>query len=400
MTYVIKFFKGRDFLGSLPFYSFSIILLCLILCGCITEYTPKEMVEMVDILVVEGIITDGTSMITLSRSKELSYEDDLWNLSPYHVTDAKVWIECDNGQQWASTTPSGGGQYAITTGALQPGQQYRLKIEHEAHAYVSEYAAPLQTPDIDSVFWTKYGTGQLVHIHVATHASDDAAQYYRWTYQEVWEIRPYYYEEDKGECSRCRSFVDQRDIFCPNCGFELTRQPYYCWNTAMSREMLIGSAEKTVMGRVAEQLVEITPTDLKLKILYRIDVQQNVIRKRTYYYYNNLKKNVSQTGGLFAHTPAELKGNIRCTTDPSRPVIGYVEVSFTATKRLWIARRDDAYERDPRYCTPIYINTWLGGIVPAGYVPIGGGQYVNGDCYTCLTGGATKYKPDDWPEED
>jgi len=334
----------------------SVILTCLILCGCISEFETKDIDEMAGILVVEGIITDDESVITLSRSKGLSYEDNILDISPYRVTGAKVYIECDDGTQWSAPVPpdsKSDGQYTIKTGKLNPERQYRLKIEIEAHEYHSEFACPMLTPGIDSVFWTKRGNGQPVNIFVTTHASDSMTHYYRWSYREEWEIRPRYGMGGEGKCPECGTYIlDRRDIACPQCGTELPGLPYFCWNTAVNREMLLGSSEKTTLGRVAEKLAEMQPTDVKLEIMYRVDVRQNAIRKRAYDYFTNIKKNARQTGEIFAQIPSEMKGNITCITDPARPVIGYMDVSSAAQKRLWISRLDNAFERDIKYCQP------------------------------------------------
>ena len=395
MTCVIEFFKGRGFFRSLPFYFFP----CLLLYGCITEYKPKDIDEVEGILVVEGIITDGTSVITLSRSKELSYEDDLWNLSPYQVTDAKVWIECDDGQQWASASSSGG-QYTIETGALYPERQYRLKIEFEEHEYHSEFACPMVSPEIDSVFWIKKAERQPVMIYVDTHAPDSAVQYVRWTFQEDLEYTSFRYLEK---------------ILNLDGSLYQKARPFYCWKQENSNELLLSSSEKTGFGKITSQITEIVPSDDRLAILYRIEVNQNAIRKRSFDYFENMKRNAEKTGSLFAHVPAELKGNIICTTDPARPAIGYVDVSTTTRKRLYISSFDsDVYEPVPKIrvecsMTPfnynrlstedkeLYVLYWWSMPFPTPVpIPIG---YSHISCVDCTLWGGSTEKPADWPNE-
>ena len=401
MMCVTKFFKGRDFFKSLPLF---VILYCIIFFGCITEYEVNDIDESAGILVVEGIITDDESVIVLSRSRSLTY-DDTQNMSSYLVTEAKVYIECDDGTIWeAKFHPDWdwgrghGSRYTVETGKLNPECQYRLKIESEEYEYHSEFACPINTPEIDSVFWIKRGSGQPIHIHVATHTTDSMVQYYSWSYQEDWEIRPRYERGDNGACPACGTYLDRKDIVCPNCGFVLIRRPYYCWDRKVNSEMLLGSTEKMISSRVVSQLTEMPPTDLKLEVLYRIDVRQHAISKRAYDYFMNIKKNSQQTGGLFAHVPSELRGNIKCITDPDRIVIGYVNVSSSAKKRLYISRHDDAYERDRLYCQPILIMGFSN--IPSGYVSLGESTYVHVQCVDCTFGGASKYRPNDWPIED
>jgi len=251
----------------------SIILNCLILCNCITEFESKDIDEIEGILVVEGIITDDESVITLSRSKGLSYEDNILDLSHYYVTDAKVYIECDDGTQWNALVPfvpfvppdlkSGGtngtngqsGQYAIQTGKLNPERQYRLKIKLEEHEYHSIFASPMIPPEIDSVFLTKKDKGQPVNIHVATQTPDNNAHYYRWSYSEDWETRA---------------------------RVNLIGYPYRCSKHYKSRELLLGTNENNASDKIIETLARIPPGNDRLSVLYRMDVTQHAISKRAF----------------------------------------------------------------------------------------------------------------------
>ena len=376
-------------------------LLCLFLFGCITEWEAKDMDEIAGILVVEGFITDDESVITLSRSKGLSFEDNILDLSPYRVTDANVSIECDDGTQWLATGQNSG-KYTIQTEKLNPERQYRLKIEVDRHEYQSEYACPMVSPEIDSAFWIKRGSGQPVTIHVATHAPDSTVQYYRWSYTEDWEYTSFYYLDE----------ILNRDGSIYQNAF-----PFYCWDKANNNGLLPGSSEKTVFGKLKEKITEINPWDEKLSILYRIKVRQNVIRKRAYDYFEKVKKNAGQTGSLFAHVPSEIKGNIICTTDPGRVVIGYVDVSTTTQTVLFIYNyEDDVYEpvREAGKCPGVSLNQMfyyqVYGINPEDHVvwqwsmpwpatvptPTG---YIHKKCVDCtLWGGATQ-KPADWPND-
>ena len=382
-------------------YFILVIFFCILLNGCIVEWEAKDTDEVEGILAVEGLITDNESVITLSRSKGISYKNDPKDLrSPYRVTDAKVSIECDDGMVWAAT-----GQkleeYTIETGKLNPERQYRLKIEFEEHEYHSEFAYPMMTPEIDSVFWMKQGSH--VNIYVASHAPDSIVQYYSWAFHEDWEYS---------------SNLDGDHPFNP---FYPDGFPFFCWDKAVGKELLLGSSEKTVSGKITNQLTEILMWDDKLSILYRIEVGQNAIRKRAYDYFENIKKNAEKTGNLFSPVPAELKGNIICTTDPARPVIGYIEVSSTTQKKLLI----NSHDSDGVYIRPIvkgcetiprnlffissYYIQMYGGVIPDWFIvwdwemddlgkptPIG---YVDINCVDCTLKGGTTQKPADWPND-
>jgi len=400
---------------ALPF-SILNCLFCLILCGCITEYEATGIDEIADILVVEGIITDDETTITLSRSMNLSGGFLKYSSSSYYpypsynyVDNARVYIECDDGTQWEAETFDGwwvarNGKYTIKTGTLHQDRKYCLKIEIEEndgdcipdgswgwscptkiYEYCSEFSYPIRTPEIDSIFWIKRGRGQPVMIHVATNSQDNKVLYYRWSYNEDWEIIS--------------------DVYLEN-------YPYYCWNTAKSNEILLGSAEKTIFGKLTDKVTEISPSNRKLSVLYRIDVKQNAISKRAYDYFANIKKNSQQSGSIFAPTPSELRGNITCTTDPGRPVIGYIDISSTTHKRRYIAQQDNVYERPHSNCDTISKASLceergLEGRDCFEFDPLEYGYviyeysdqilYMEAKCVDCTLNGGTLQKPDDWP---
>jgi len=353
------------------------LFLCLILCGCITEYEATDIDEVADILVVEGIVTDDETTITLSKSFTLTGEDD--TSYSYYVEYATVGVEDDNGTQWyANSEYSYNGQYTIMMGQLDPNRKYSLKIEIDEHVYCSEPSYPIRTPEIDSIFWMKRDQGQPVTIHVATQSPNNRILYYRWTYKEEWEINSEVYLE----------------------GY-----PFYCWDKENSSELLIGSAEKTVSGKITDIISKISASNRKLSVLYRIDVKQNAISKRAYDYFANIKKNSQLIGSIFAPVPSELRGNITCITDPGRPVIGYMDISTTTEKRRYISRSEGAYEYyNNRECKLFQSGELFDiyGYIPHDFVKYSYSDwppfiYVRERCVDCTFIGKTQ-KPDDWPK--
>ena len=322
------------------------IINCMFLFGCITEYEATGIDEVSDILVVEGFITDDESIITLSRSGTLT-----GSASPYNYVDfAVVYVESDDGTRfyaephrwWDSSSWLRNGRYTIRNGNLNPNNKYRLVLEIEesdgdcdysplsstfcptnTYIYHSDYSHPIKTPEIDSIFWMKRGAGQPVMIYVATHSPDNKIMYYRWSYKEDWEVH---------------SEIEFEEKF-----------PFFCWNLSNSRDLLLGSAERTVFGRLTDKIVELSPSNRRFSVLYRITVKQHAISKRAYDYFSNIKKNAEQTGSIFAPIPSELRGNITCITDPDRPVIGYVDVSSSTHKQRYISHRE-VYEPPRPYC--------------------------------------------------
>ena len=384
------------------------ILNYLILSGCTTKYYAKGIDEATDILVVEGVITDDESTITLTRSVNIN-EQGYWD--PVSVANANVYVECDDGTQ---TQPAlydppnystaerydRVGRYIVKTGRLNPERKYRLKIEVDNYEYVSDYSYPIKTPEIDSVFWRKRAKGEPVMIYITTHVPDDDVLYFRWSYKEDWEIN---------------SEIDRETNVSP-----VFALPHRCWDKYISRDIFLGSSENVISDEIAEIITEIPPSNRRLSVLYRIVVKQNAISKRAYDYFVNIKKNSENIGSIFAPTPAELRGNIVCITDPGRPAIGYIDVSSTTQKTKFISRRDNFHETPSYIDCNIYSKDFLietdGIIVEGGeralppwyeQHPPGSNTYVHVRCVDCrwpepgrFPGTYTEpttQKPDDWP---
>jgi len=231
-------------------------------------------------------------------------------------------------------------------------------------------------PEIDTLFWTK--RERTVNIHVATHAPDDMVQYYRWTYREEWETRSKVY---------------------------LRGYPFFCITDSKSREILLGTTKGSAFGQTNEIIAKISPGNDRFKFLYRINVSQYAISKRAYDYYSNVKKNARQTGSFFARVPSEMKGNITCTSDPDRTVIGYMDVSFTTQKRMFIYN-SEVYE-DPELSIPDEFRNkecaivYFPSAVP-NYVPyLQANIYILRTCVDCQAAGGKSIRelPEDWPNQ-
>ena len=405
--------------------------LCLFLSGCITEYEAKGLTDVADILVVDGNITDGESIFKLNRSMKLTSHNP--NFNPI-VTDATVYVECDDGKMMYAEPSSDfeHGYYTVKTGVLDPKKQYRLTIEVEevdinskdckwidgkvwqcpnkTFTYRSDYSYPLETPEIDKIYWTKAGDGQPVVIYVSTHDLLNRTLYYRWSYLEEWE---FYADIKSGEYDTIRySFIDKEA--------KPFIYPYRCW-ASERKSILFDGGEKTSFGNVTDVIIEMAPMDQRLELMYRLTVKQNVVSKRAFDYFERIKRN-TQTGGLFTPMPSELRGNITCVTETGRPAIGYVEVTLTTQKQMYIKPEDGVYEERSisSFCTgdvytmrqlevmytplppaePPPKETWLETWLPYFWGFDRNNReifYIYSRCIDCTKQG-TAVKPDDWPE--
>lgn len=308
----------------------SIILIVLLLWGCKEAYEPNIQSPHTGYLVVEGFINYGTSptVINLSRTVKLI---DTVNFKPEN--NARVHIEAESGEKIMLTQTSSGVYSAYTN--LSENKKYRLTITtSDQNEYVSEYSQVRNTPDIDSISWKQTDKG--LQLHVNTHDKNKQTKYYRWKYDETWEIRSAfenslkYTFDDNGRARVSFLYPDESS----------DQTIIRCWRNYSSANILIGSSEKLTEDRIYAPVAAIEDGSEKVSVKYSINLKQYAMSAHAYNFYLQMKKNTEQLGTIFDPQPTELKGNIVCITNPGEKVIGYVEVSQEKVKRIFINRAE------------------------------------------------------------
>ncbi|MDR1500212.1 MAG: DUF4249 domain-containing protein [Tannerellaceae bacterium] len=386
------------------------LLIASISPSCIDRFDPYPAQTFPGgILVVEGSISGALTTITLSHSTAAAGAGTAGFIgaSDTDIATATLHIECSDGSTSAPADYLGEGAYAIETGDLDGDKQYRLHIALDGEEYESDFLAPILTPQIDSLSWLKEGRGKPVHITVSTHADDNQPPYYRWTYKEDWEFKAELFS-----AARFVSTIAGVDYYAMY-DLHTSNNVYYCWGSDISKGFILGSSDRLESNTISQKkLIAIEPADEKLSMLYRVIVGQQQIRAQAYEYFSNLQKNVSQSGGLFAHIPAEIEGNIHCLTNPALPVVGYIEVATITSAERLIPEPTGLYEPPIALCalqvvhrmnkgslSSIYDFIQEQGQGPEPYMVVGLPlSYAPGSCLNCTSRG-TKNKPAGWPTD-
>jgi hypothetical protein len=379
--------------------------LALLLPACTDPYFPEAISTPPSYLVVDGFInTQGVTTIRLSRTYAIAS-----GAAPPAETRATVYIE-DEANIRIVLRESVAGTYASATPAvLSVGRKYRLHINTQGgKEYVSDYVAAKTTPPIDDVTWRTDNAG--LNIYVNTHDATNATLYYRWEYDETWEIVPLY--------SPSVEYVGGqiRDIVMP--------YPSICWSTAHSTTVQIDKTTALTQDVVANFRLRQLPFNSDLLCSrYSILVKQHALTREEYAYWELLRKNTESIGSLFDPQPAQLTSNIHCISNASDIVLGFIGVHSLTEKRIFISRLDlpsawsptspyqeclpaDSVSLRPDVRPPIPIASLLQTFFSGpNYLPIE--PYYNGitvlgytaksrDCIDCRTRG-TSIKPSYWP---
>jgi len=369
------------------------MLLSMVL-ACRDPYEPKILSSPDAYLVVEGLLNvNGPTSISLSRTNSLD------STGFTKETGAQVLVEGkDNITRPLS--PSSAGIYSSPDLNLVVNSEYRLRI-HTAGGkeYLSEYVKARQTPAIDSINWKQDDEG--VKIFVSTHDSSGNTRYYRWDFDETWEIWSYF--------TAGWVYIADSNIVRPKLPHE---DASVGWKYAFSTDILLGSSASLLADVITSAPIHfINDGDEKLSRRYSILVRQYAIDKAGYGFYELMKKNTESLGTIFDAQPSELKSNIVCVSDPEETVVGYVSAATTAEHRIFISNQELVSWNYKQNCTiwkvpnnPDSIKVYFGqgGLLPwdaeystaAGLVAV----YVSsfGKCVDVTRRGASLIRPSYW----
>ena len=297
-----------------------IVILLIALIGCRKPYTPPAITAPGSYLVVEGVINAGadSTIFTLSKTVNLS---DSTTVSP--VENAAVNIESDQNSSYPLTEITSG-TYAAAGLNLDKTRSYRLSIKtSDGKTYLSDFEPVITTPPIDSVGFIQQGNG--ISLYVNAHDPANNVKYYRWDYQETWQFHALYQSD---YVSNGKAIVYRT----------AAQNIYSCFASDLSSNILLGSTAKLSHAVIYQSpLTQIASTSEKIETKYSILVHQYALSGDAYNFWTNLKKNTEQLGSIFDPQPSAINGNIRCTSNPSEPVIGFVSVSTVQQKRIFIS---------------------------------------------------------------
>ena len=148
-------------------------------------------------------------------------------------------------------------------------------------------------------------------------------------------------------------------------------------------------------------LHEVLNTSAKLVMGYSILFSQLAISESAYYYFEKIKDNIVETGGLYEKQPQQLEGNIYNISNPDERVLGYFLVAGKKEKRVFISDVEDLPLETASLCSPIIvIYRFLRGLAKPVYLWLEGGSFLLKDmCVDCRSVGGVLEEPSFWPED-
>lgn len=308
------------------------------LTGCIEEYNAELPSSASNILVVEGtILSDSVSTFYLSRTMPVNA--DVYDTN---VRDATITLVGTDGVNVPGQLTSAG-TYRIKTPALNANEEYHIVVTYNGDTYESEPQKPFPSLPIQAVELNQPNPDAAVNVLITTDAPANPSeiQYFRWTYDETWEIHP-----------EINSVVvwdpqNHEGVYTPDC------YPQRGWLSASSRAIIASSSAYYSNNQIKQlKLYDVECDNRCLYVCYSTIVSQRSLSKAEYEYEMERAKISSDMGGLFTPQPSSLPTNLHCTT-ASKRVLGYVGCSLNVARYRVFARPDDFNIRVKHLCSEV-----------------------------------------------
>lgn len=345
---------------------------------------------------------NSSTSITLSRS--LNLYDTLTNIPEL---GAQVLIRSSNGDTYNLFDTAGNGIYVSSTLNLDPAQKYQLDITgSDGNKYISDFVPAKIAPPVDSTIWELVNDpitmAQAVNIYINSHDPNNNTHYYRFDYQQTYK-HVSVYESPWGEAN---------GLIYP---YDVLYSTHSCWSTIPSANILLGSTIALTQDVISHvQVANIVQNDFRMDIGSSFLVRQFPLTEEGYNYWLTIQKNSQSLGGLFDLQPAQITGNMHCTTSPKNPALGFVSASSVQSQRIYISNKSlPGWQSNPFYvCPQIDVMQDQLNLLIYNYSDTSYGPYhFEGDlivslivapksCMDCRYQGGINIKPDFWPHYD
>jgi len=379
-----------------------LVMVCILLYACKEKYTPEIKDVNPNYLVVDGFINTGADSTIFKLSRTFKLESKAIMMSE---RAAIVAVESDAGGSYIlPEIASKPGTYAVPALNLDQTKKYRLRIRTKDNKeYLSDFVESKQSTALALTYDFRHGN---LNIYSNTYDATGKSRYYSYTYTETWQYRAPQHSILKVEN---HELIERRypedDI-------------YDCYHQTSSTKIPIATTATLAEDRLADNLIiDLLPSSPKVRIEYSVLVKQTVLTKAGFEFFETLNKNTEKVGNIFDSQPSLLPGNIKCTTNASEGVIGFVSAGTTTDKRILLIANNFPFDfigpvPDP-YCVLHTDTLPVGKVKPlildpvqSEYIPI---QWLNPnvqpdsllatkfhECVDCRLQGGTTKMPSYW----
>lgn len=367
-----------------------------ILNGCIKPFEPNYKDQSINKYVVQGTLSskEGWHSIFVSTSsgvEEATYQP---------LSHCQVSIIDDLGNEYSAEGNYGEYLVWMSKENLVVGRGYKVKvITPNGEQLESEYD---YLPDGPEVLEPTYKIeahpiqemGDFLdglQFYIDLKANENQSRFYRWQLIETWEYHSrypaeYYYN---GEI---------KQLIPPD------SSDYFCWITDQIDEVFTLNTTNLISNEINDfPLHFVANNSSRLGVLYSLLVQQIALSEDAYKYWEQLRQNNTEIGGLYSSQPLAVRGNLKNLSNPDKEVLGFFQANTIHSVRIFV---------EPPPINLTYTDKCNPTKLEHGFVEIGPGEYpaylqtvngnpsnilLNDECVVCTLRGGTNVKPAFWP---
>ena len=377
-----------------------LLLLPVLPFQCVEPFSP-ELKGNEELLVIEGIISNAPGPYVLKISTTSGVGEPFQK--PLEGAQVSIIEQGGEEEQLVETKP---GKYETSATGFQGvvGKSYKVSIKTPGGGeYESAFEKILPPEAIDSVYAAVESRIDLNYTHdligyqfyIDATVDNEENKYFLWKLTETYKfnvdlIIPFYYS------GQILPFPDPDSLFT-------------CYKTEDVRDIFTFS-----LGNLSEPRIQAWPLHYvdtqvkKLYLRYSLLTKQYTISKEAFEFWENIKKQNSGLGALYATQPFQIRGNMRNVLDEDEAVLGYFMAAGYSEKRIFVSRPSGVPffydicvlgEPGPFDFLPLYRSKPSSWPILLGQSPDGGAiKIAHRLCLDCTAHGATLEKPEFWTE--
>lgn len=299
------------------------LIICLIFVSCVNEFDPKlESSERR--LVVEAQLTTKLGFQYVYLSYDASYNATS-SIFEFDVVGARVVVKDDIGNEYPFfddpiqnnfiNTRSGYNYRSVKEFKLEIGRTYQLFVEtSDNKSYVSTPEKVLEVPkvarvdiDFEEVSLSSVQNGKY---NVSINIKDKSGEpnFYKWDWYHVTTI------------DYCREFRPNGSLVT-----FLDRCCQTCYEIIPCVDCLELGNDRLIDGNTFNKKIAEVPY-VNFTNYYMV-INQYSVSENAYKFWNAIRQQTKNSGGLFDTVPESVRSNVRNIADENEEVLGYFTVS-------------------------------------------------------------------------
>ena len=371
------------------------------LTSCIKHFEPQ--IESRDAMkfVVSGQVNQGDTFQIINISTTSPVE------SPQYlpVLGCSVKIIDNNGTSYeAMDLMNGNYQVKIPESVLIEGNSFKVDIlTPDGVAIVSDFDQLSDCPAIDSVYYIVQEVpgpnpeipAKGVQFYLNFDGTDFTCRNYRIEAVETWEYHSAYPIE---------WFYNGKVHHVVPIDFS----KMVCWKTALTKDVFTLTTRNLAQNKYVHFPLNLVDnfSSPRLEYGYSLLIKQYSLSEAAYAYWEKIRINSNQQGGLYEKQPQPVKGNLHNLTNPELEVLGFFGASSLKSKRIFVSNVPDfTIKYDPHCDVGTLLKNGFKQINPASYPAYLFGDnsgyemvVIRSECVDCLLLGGKNVKPSFWPK--